>query len=308
MAQRTLCCNPTSQQWDQVIHGEIPSITMYDGIEALEYAESGAANFELIESPTLSPCCPSDTSVPLSDQHPDLPPSLRNLPKARVFGLPIMSLSATHSAAVHTAQQSQIAHGIVNITPDIGISPSSLHIDPQNQLQPVLHTHFDQAAFITYSPINSIPSTLMSDSLQAQIPAIQPSQSCCSQRSRPLTTPPQTFDTFMFPNAAPMQQFPCPNCASTLCTCLNCPSTMQSFDLGGAWAQACGRSGHLENEFPPKYSPINVDQSNAFGGPSRQGSPQQLSVDSPAEEHLDWTNHEIGTDMILDEAPTEHEH
>lgn len=81
-------------------------------------------------------------------------------------------------------------------------------------------------------------------------PAPRPSQSCCSKKSKQPRPQMQMFDSYMYPGSAPSQQFPCPSCASTLCTCSNCPSTMQSFEFGGAWAQACGRTGHLDNGFP----------------------------------------------------------
>ncbi|KAF4554981.1 Hypothetical protein D9617_3g020500 [Elsinoe fawcettii] len=84
-------------------------------------------------------------------------------------------------------------------------------------------------------------------------PATRPSQSCCSKKSKQPQQM-QMFDSYMYPGSAPSQQFPCPSCASTLCTCSNCPSTMQSFEYGGAWAQACGRTGHLESPFPNGFS------------------------------------------------------
>ncbi|PNS16381.1 hypothetical protein CAC42_115 [Sphaceloma murrayae] len=118
-------------------------------------------------------------------------------------------------------------------------APRTLSIDPNNFSPPILGSESMHLEMSMPTLMQSMPATKS-----------QPSQSCCSKKSEP-TQHMQMFDSYMYPGSAPLQQFPCPSCASTLCTCSNCPSTMQSFEFGGAWAQACGRTGHLESPYTP---------------------------------------------------------
>lgn len=91
---------------------------------------------------------------------------------------------------------------------------------------------------------------------------------------------PQTYRNFYFPNSAPSQQFPCPSCASTLCTCTNCPTTMQSMQ-GGAWSRACGRMGHLENPYVPNLRPTSSSSTSTHPSNAGFAMPQQMQVSAP---------------------------
>lgn len=61
---------------------------------------------------------------------------------------------------------------------------------------------------------------------------------------------------------APGRQFPCSSCASSDCTCLACPATMQRPGSNGAWAQSCGRTRHLAYRptTTPAPAPLIVSQ------------------------------------------------
>lgn len=115
--------------------------------------------------------------------------------------------------------------------------------------------------------------------LQSQIervPAQQPTQSCCSsKRQQPPPQPMQNFrNPFYIPNNTPISQFPCPRCASTMCTCSNCPEVMQSADLDGAWASGCGRSGHLDAApFTMPGLPAQPQQSQQTQQPQQVATP-----------------------------------
>lgn len=112
---------------------------------------------------------------------------------------------------------------------------------------------------------------LSSQDRQAMAPAAEPTQSCCSSKRR-APAPMQTYHNFQYPGAPPSQQFPCPRCASTMCTCNNCPEVMQSAEQNGAWARACGRGGHLDaGSFAINTAP-----------PPVQFQPQVQQIPSPA--------------------------
>lgn len=160
------------------------------------------------------------------------------------------------SSAMHTPMD-PMGNDITSLQSQI-----SMH-DEFSQLSPAMqeaylrnssaYTSMDQ---MDYTPATSVASghtgyVLDADSLSSPMP--KTSQSCCSKKSVKQEAP-QTFGTFNYPAATPSQQFPCAKCASTLCTCTDCPSTMQSLETRGAWAQACERTGHSENPFPPGYT------------------------------------------------------
>lgn len=129
------------------------------------------------------------------------------------------------------------------------LSPHS--VDPTPSMDHFMPAQFSNQYFAPQPSAVSdfgMDTSMSSQSQIERVPAQQPTQSCCSsKRQQP---PPQQVQSFSnqyrMPNNTPISQFPCPRCASTMCTCSNCPEVMQSADLDGAWASGCGRSGHLD--------------------------------------------------------------
>ncbi|KAF2154190.1 hypothetical protein K461DRAFT_292857 [Myriangium duriaei CBS 260.36] len=120
-----------------------------------------------------------------------------------------------------------------------------------------------------------------------EVPTPPPTQSCCSRSPRPPRQVTQrVIGQWPMPPADPRSQFPCPNCASTMCTCSNCPSTMQSLSGGGAWAQACGRQGHLDNPFPPAFSAQLLQNGHASEGDGHVMDDVEKFALSPTEAKL----------------------
>lgn len=103
------------------------------------------------------------------------------------------------------------------------------------------------------SPPQQIPTPPVPTPIQDD-PMPDVTQSCCSSKKAQQPLPASErwhfFDGYRYPNPPPMLQFPCSSCASTLCTCTQCPETMQSAELNGAWSRACGRSGHVDDTPP----------------------------------------------------------
>lgn len=157
----------------------------------------------------------------------------------------------------------------MHIGADVNFIPQSQTLTsaaPPDQFPP----SFDSSHFF-----QTLPATAMQDfamdtdlSLQRQFDPSQPpaamenlSQSCCSSKRQP-PQPMHSFESWQYPGSAPTQQFPCARCASTQCTCTNCPEVMQDFRSNGAWSRACGRDGHLDaNEgFPAQQIPVSLSQ------------------------------------------------
>ena len=115
-------------------------------------------------------------------------------------------------------------------------SPSALPSIYQPLPMPTMHD---------FTLDSDIPMQIDFDPAQPPSPIQEVTQSCCSSK-RTQPHPSQSLPEWRYPPSAPTQQFPCPRCASTMCTCTNCPEVMQNPLLDGAWARACGRSGHLD--------------------------------------------------------------
>ncbi|KAL1297493.1 hypothetical protein AAFC00_005012 [Neodothiora populina] len=157
-----------------------------------------------------------------------------------------MSYQQPHSVPVHDAHFGAL--GLEQMHLDPGVMPNQTNQDFLTQnLQGQFATVNQMPQYFQPVPMTH-DFTLDADlSLQAQFDPAQPpaamenlSQSCCSsKRARPQVN-------MFFPASAPTQQFPCPRCASTMCTCTNCPEVMQDVGRGGAWSRACGRDGHLD--------------------------------------------------------------
>ncbi|KAG8628086.1 hypothetical protein KVT40_003959 [Elsinoe batatas] len=249
---------------------------------------------------------PSPTSMQNMHTFQAVPPpgadALRSsVPTQSQFGqfqvtLPPVLTPGSTTSGPYGAYTTRTPSGSINYpTPDPStpIDPHMVALQRQmssnlelNHMEPVMQHHhtndmtprmppMDHAAF---SPPIMTPESMhiemsmpgMDQTVAA--PAMRPSQSCCSEKSKSPAPQMQIFDSYMYPGSAPSSQFPCPSCASTLCTCANCPSTMQSFEFGGAWAQACGRTGHLESPFP-----------NAFSFPSAEVPPSShIPPETPA--------------------------
>lgn len=151
-------------------------------------------------------------------------------------------------------------------------------------------------AFYPSLPMPIMPEFLEHDiSMQEEFDASEPpnpiqgvTQSCCSSKKRPAQQM-SGFQDFNYRASAPANQFPCPRCASTMCTCTNCPEVMQNASQNGAWSSACGRAGHLDaNDFVPPVVPqpqqfavpaAPVARSSCCG--SKKGTPSARSSPFP---------------------------
>lgn len=164
-----------------------------------------------------------------------------------------------------------------------------MHLNPEMPIsQPFVPPNFTTSPAAPF--YQSVPLPAMRDfemETETQFDPSQPpnpiqnvTQSCCSAKA-PQRQQVHPFQNWTFPPSAPTQQFPCPRCASTMCTCTNCPEVMQDLNQNGAWSRQCGRDGHLDaNEFipPSAMPPPSVPKSCCGGGSSTgpstaQGSP-----------------------------------
>lgn len=135
------------------------------------------------------------------------------------------------------------------------------------------------------------------ESAPPPIPNQEVTQSCCSsKRTKPQQI--QSLQPWQFPQSAPTQQFPCPRCASTMCTCLNCPEVMQNPLLGGAWARGCGRSGHLDaEEFITPILPPQQQQQIAAPKPSAPKSCCSGGIRTPTTQDSPYPQSTQGTPL-----------
>lgn len=156
------------------------------------------------------------------------------------------------------------------------------HFDPQADMYtsasaPLLSpTPMDPDLFPDLkSNINTVPQYSFDTQQQiAAQPSHEPTQSCCSSKSRQQPRPMQTFHSYNFPRSEPTSQFPCARCASSDCTCLTCPEVRQIPEKNGAWAAQCGRGGHMtSNFFMPPQTPM-APLGTVLAGPSSAATPQ----------------------------------
>lgn len=285
LAKRTLCCVLTVSEWDLVEAGQIVRVPMYDSREDLDAAQQSLRQSISLMSDTATNDSFSSVSTPAPqlqqfEPGPDsflwagdvtqfspfqsnfVPQPSLPFHQQNQYQQPLLEqVQAQVLQQQQQQQQQQQLHqqsaphtpGWLQPRPEY-LPFNSPHVPAGPRDLPFESLRFDQMNLT--QQIQPYPSPL--PIMQESNPALQPpahlqdvTQSCCSSKRAPPQQMNQ-FSNFIFPRSAPTQQFPCPRCASTMCTCLECPEVMQGGNMNGAWSNACGRAGHLDaNDFPP---------------------------------------------------------
>ncbi|THV88518.1 hypothetical protein D6D27_07217 [Aureobasidium pullulans] len=289
-ASRKLCCSLTNDQWDLLIDGGLPEAVMYDSQKALEDAWAAAqapSNFSMYQYGQMMPYRPAPnvgtpmwpgpmgpygqslanppgylayppalpSVYPPSTHHPayHVPTPWDGPNNNQVYGGQMngeqMNVGQMHETQMNIAQMNaaQSTHTYTNFAAD---TTASLHL---SEGMPFLPTFTPYTAQASMALPDEFTMDMINEERIAAQPSSNPTQSCCSSRSQPQQPQQpmmQTMQPSYFPTADPRHQFPCMRCASSDCTCENCPEVRQTST--GAWSQACGRGGHLDSTIHPK--------------------------------------------------------
>lgn len=397
LAKRTLCCALTSEQWDQVVEGQIIKVSMFDSRDELDAAQMqqqahpqptphtllDSANtytnssFSSASTPAPDPRIqmyvatgsqgsiqhetdifpwPGETGqMPVHElpsqyqQIPHRPPIAQAVPPYQQFNDTLqgqvsgitqpsphhsgsvpqtpwpqprpeyMPFHSPHYPARHDAQFEATELEHMHLSPQPQIAPQQHFAIPtphsQYNVNVAMPQYFDPVDLPAVSnfPMDRNPPTQHFEPAQPPNPTSAVTQSCCSgKRSQP--TAMNDFSNWHFPASAPTQQFPCPRCASTMCTCTDCPEVMQSVEQNGAWARACGRAGHLDavefsvpnvlSEQPESIASAPPVTRSCCGGGSRSSSGAPTAETSPFPvDPPGWAAHIDGHNMHEPHTP-----